>query len=83
MLEDGYFSPAARATFSNAVFAEAVAGWITARRELVNIPSRPISRAALLVSPRDLLQIGLYVILLVPLAVALVGVAVWRARRSS
>lgn len=83
MLEDGYFSPAARATFSNAVFAEAVAGWITARRELVNIPSKPISRAALLVSPRDLLQIGLYVILLVPLAAALVGVAVWRSRRSS
>ncbi len=83
MLEDGYFAPAARATVSNAVFAEAVAGWITARRELVNIPSRPISRAALLVNPRDLRQIGLYVILLVPLAAALVGVAVWRTRRSA
>lgn len=83
MLEEGYFSPAARATFSNAVFAEAVAGWLTARRELVNIPSKPISRAALLVSPRDLLQIGLYVILLVPLAAGLVGLAVWRSRRSS
>ncbi len=83
MLEDAYFSPQARATFSNAVFAEAVAGWLTARRELVNIPSRPISRAALLVSPRDLVQIGVYVILLVPLAAALVGLAVWRSRRSS
>jgi ABC-2 type transport system permease protein len=83
MLETGYFAPTARATFSNAVFSEAVVGWITARRELVNIPSRPISRAALMVSPNDLLQIGLYVIVLVPLAAALVGVAVWRSRRMS
>jgi hypothetical protein len=58
---------------ANANLAEAVVGWLTARRELVNIPSRPASRAALLVSERDLGQIGLYVILLIPLAAALVG----------
>jgi hypothetical protein len=83
MLESGYFTPQARAAIGNAVFAEAVAGWLTARRELVNIPSKPVSRAALTVSPHDLIRIGVYVILLVPLAAALVGFAVWRARRSS
>ena len=40
-------------------------------------------RAALLVSERDLGQIGLYVILLIPLAAALVGYAVYRSRRTS
>jgi hypothetical protein len=35
------------------------------------------------VSERDLGQIGLYVILLIPLAAALVGYAVYRSRRTS
>lgn len=83
MLESGYFTPQARAAIGNAVFAEAVAGWLTARRELVDIPSKPVSRAALTVSPGDLRNIGVYVILLVPLAAALVGFAVWRARRAT
>lgn len=83
ILGDEYFAIAARASVANANLAEAIVGWLTARRELVNIPSRPASRAALLVSERDLGQIGLYVILLVPLAAALVGYAVFRSRRSS
>ena len=83
VLGDEYFALNARATVSNANLSEAIIGWLTARREVVNIASRPVSRAALLVSERDLGQIGLYVILLVPFAVALVGYAVFRARRSS
>lgn len=83
MLESGYFTPPARAAIGNAVFAEAVAGWLTARRELVDIPSKPVSRTALTVSPHDLRNIGVYVIVLVPLAAALVGFAVWRARRTA
>lgn len=77
-----YFSLAGRSTVSNANLAEAIIGWMTARRELVNIPSRPVSRSALLVSESDLGQIGLYVALLIPLAAALVGFAVWRSRKS-
>lgn len=83
ILGDEYFSLSARASVANANLAEAIVGWLTARRELVNIPSRPASRAALLVSERDLGQIGLYVILLIPLAVALVGYAVYRNRRAA
>jgi hypothetical protein len=83
VLGDEYFSLSARASVANANLAESIVGWLTARRELVNIPSRPASRAALLVSERDLGQIGLYVILLIPLAAALVGYAVYRSRRTS
>jgi hypothetical protein len=83
ILGDEYFSLSARASVANANLAESIVGWLTARRELVNIPSRPASRAALLVSERDLGQIGLYVILLIPLAAALVGYAVYRSRRTS
>ena len=81
MIEAPYFTLQARATVTNAALTEAIVGWLTARRELVSIPSRPVQRANLLVSERDLRQIGLYVILFVPLAAALVGLAVWRARR--
>ncbi len=78
-----YFSLAGRATVSNADMAEAIVGWLTSRRELVNIPARPVQRAALLVSEDGLNQVALYVIVLVPLAAALVGIAVWRARKGS
>jgi hypothetical protein len=57
-------------------------GWLTARRELVEIPARPAMRAALTVSSADIRQIRIYTILLVPLAALLVGVAVWRARKA-
>jgi hypothetical protein len=43
-----------RASVANANLAEAIVGWLTTRRELVNIPSRPVERANLLVSERDL-----------------------------
>lgn len=82
ILGDEYFAISARASVANANLAESIVGWLTARRELVNIPSRPASRAALLVSERDLGQIGLYVMLLVPLAAALVGYAVHRSRKA-
>lgn len=78
-----YFQLQVRAQVANANLTEAVVGWLTSRRELVNIPARPISRASLLVSERDLTWIGLYVILLIPAAAALVGVAVWRTRKAS
>jgi hypothetical protein len=82
VVEAPYFSLGGRSTFSNAAFTDAVVGWLTSRRELVNIPARPISRAALLVAADDLRYVGIYVIVLIPLAAALVGIAVWRARKA-
>lgn len=77
-----FFSLSARNQVSNANLAEAIVGWLTARRELVSIPARPVSRAALLVDEDHLSQIGLYVVLLIPLAAGLVGFAVSRARKA-
>jgi hypothetical protein len=82
MVGADYFNIRVRASVANANLAEAVIGWITARRELVNIPARPVDRAALMVSGRDLTKIGVYVMLLIPLAAALVGLAVSRARKN-
>lgn len=78
-----FFQLQVRARLSNADFAEAVVGWLTSRRELVDIPSRPMNRAALMVSDQSLKFVALYVLALVPLAAALVGIAVWRARKVS
>jgi hypothetical protein len=71
-----------QARFVNGYVVVASLGWLTARRELVEIPARPASAAALTVSTEDMKHILLYTILLVPLAAALVGVAVWRARKA-
>lgn len=78
-----FFNLRVRSTVANADLSEAILGWVTARRELVNIPSRPVDTAALLVSERDLTKIGAYVMLLIPLAAALVGLAVSRARKNA
>jgi len=83
MVGADYFNIRVRASVANANLAEAVIGWVTTRRELVNIPARPVDRAALLVSARDLTKIGVYVMLLIPLAAALVGLAVSRARKNT
>lgn len=83
MVGADYFNIRVRASVANANLAESVIGWVTARRELVNIPARSVDRAALLVSGRDLTKIGVYVMLLIPLAAALVGLAVSRARKNT
>lgn len=83
MVGPDYFNLRVRSSVANANLAEAAIGWATARRELVNIPGRPVDRAALLVSPNDLTKIGIYVMLLIPLAAGLVGLAVSRARKNA
>lgn len=83
MVGPDYFNLRVRSSVANANLAEAAIGWVTARRELVNIPGRPVDRAALLVSPNDLTKIGIYVMLLIPLAAGLVGLAVSRARKNA
>lgn len=71
-----------QARFANGYLVVASLGWLTARRELVEIPARPASAAALSVSAQDIKHIRVYAVILVPLAAALVGIAVWRARKA-
>jgi hypothetical protein len=77
------FSPQMQSQVDNSYLMIASIGWLAARRELVEIPARPALAGALVVSQQDLRHIRLYALLLVPLAAALIGVAVWRARRAS
>lgn len=70
-----------QARFANGYLVVGSLGWLTARRELVEIPARPASAAALNISTQDIKHVRIYAMLLVPLAAALVGIAVWRARR--
>ncbi|MBL8603967.1 MAG: GldG family protein [Myxococcales bacterium] len=83
IVENINFNPQLRAALSNASLVEASLGWLTARHEMIDIPSRPADRAAMLVPGDDLSRVTLYVVLLIPLAAALVGVAVWRARKNA
>ncbi len=71
-----------QARFANGFLVQSSIGWLTARRELVEIPPRPALAGALNISTEDVRHIRLYVIFLVPLAAALVGIAVWRARKA-
>lgn len=83
ILEGTNFTLQARAVVSNASMVEAVVGWLSSRRELIEVPARPAERISFLVSDSEVMRVGLYVMVLVPLAAALVGIAVWRARKNS
>jgi hypothetical protein len=72
-----------QARFANGYLVVSSIGWLTARHELVEIPPRPATAAALNVSREDVRHIQIYTVLLVPLAAALVGIAVWRARKAA
>jgi hypothetical protein len=71
-----------QARFANGYLVVSSLGWLTARRELVEIPARPASAAALVVSQQDIRHVQIYTVILVPLAALLIGIAVWRARKA-
>lgn len=72
-----------QARFANANLINAAIGWLTARRELIEIPARPVSATALNVTQRDARMIFLYAVVAVPAAAALLGVWAWLSRRGS
>ncbi len=76
------FSLPVQARFVNGFLVVATLGWLTSRRELVEIPARPASASAMNISASDIKHIRIYTFALVPLAAALVGIAVWRARKA-
>lgn len=75
------FGPGMVGRFANSFFLQAAVGWLVERRELVEVPARPATAATLNVSVEDLRHIRLYAMGMVPLAAALVGLGVWRARK--
>ena len=66
-----------------AVFVESAIAWLAARPVLVDIPSKPAFSAGLRVSVAWLASTFRYVVLYIPLASVLLGVAVYLRRRST
>jgi hypothetical protein len=66
-----------------AFFVESALSWLSARLGVVDVPDKPEVAAGFRVSEAGLAEVRRYVLLFMPLAVALLGVAVWAWRRSS
>jgi hypothetical protein len=73
-------SPELRGT---AVFVESALSWLAASPPMLDIPDKPAVTAGLRLSEDSLAGIFRYVIVYMPLAAALLGLAVYLARRGS
>jgi hypothetical protein len=61
----------------------ALTGWLTERDELISIqPRESAASRAVVMTQGDVSGVGFRVLLLMPLAVLLLGIAVWWSRRS-
>ncbi len=67
--------------FANADLAAAITGWLVERRALVAIAPRKIDAQAIAMTDADLDAVLFRVVVLLPLAAMLLGVAVWWSRR--
>jgi hypothetical protein len=66
----------------SAAFVESAVSWLVSRPALVAMPKKPTVAAGLRVSEDDINRLGLYVMLFMPLATALFGVAIYLRRKS-
>jgi hypothetical protein len=73
----------ARPLHGMAFLVESALSWLSARPGVVDVPDKPEVSAAFRVSADGLAEVRRYVLLFMPLAAALLGVAVWAWRRSS
>ncbi len=67
---------------ANLEFATSIAGWLSSREALISIPPRQGREHPVQLSEDDVMNLGFRVLVLMPLAVALLGLAVWWNRRS-
>jgi hypothetical protein len=73
-----WHSPELRGT---AVLIESAVSWLSARPAMLDIPGKPAFTAGIRISEESLASIFRYVVLYMPLAAALLGVAVYLQRR--
>jgi hypothetical protein len=66
-----------------AFLVDSALSWLVARPEVVDVPDKPVVAAGMRVSEQGRDEVRRYVLVLMPLAVVLLGVAVWSWRRSS
>ncbi len=67
--------------FANADLASAITGWLVERKSLVAISPRKIDAQAITMTDADLEAVLFRVVVLMPLAAMLLGIAVWWSRR--
>ncbi len=67
--------------FANADLAAALTGWLVERKSLVAIAPRKIDAQAIAMTDADLDAVLFRVVVLMPLAAMLLGIAVWWSRR--
>jgi hypothetical protein len=79
--EDNWRQP--RVLHGTAFFVDSALSWLTSRPSVVDVPDRAEVAAGVRISEEGLAEVRRYVLFLMPLAVALMGVAVWAWRRSS
>jgi len=81
LAEDNWTQP--RALHGTAFLVDSAVSWLTARASVVDVPDRAEVAAGIRVSEQGRDEVRRYVLLLMPLAATLLGIAVWAWRRSS
>lgn len=80
LAEDNWHQP--RPLHGAAFFVDSALSWLASRPEVVDVPNRPAVAVAMRLSEgRD--EVRTYVLVLLPLAALLLGIAVWAWRRST
>ena len=70
-----------RPELANSTFASATTGWLTERRALITVPPRQANARPMNLTEGDLGGIAFRVLLLLPAAMAFLGLSVWWSRR--
>ncbi len=81
LAEENWSQP--RPLHGAAYFVDSALAWLAARPEVVDVPDRAEVPAGMRISERARAEVERYVLLYMPLAALLLGVAVWAWRRSS
>jgi hypothetical protein len=81
LAEENWRQP--RTLHGAAFFVDSALSWLTARPEVVDVPDRAEVAVAMRLSDEARAEVRRYVLVLMPLAVVLLGLAVWAWRRSS
>jgi hypothetical protein len=81
LMEDNWRQP--RPLHGTAFLVDSALSWLSARPGVVDVPDKPEVSAGVRVSEEGRAEVRRYVLLFMPLAAALLGIAVWAWRRSS
>jgi hypothetical protein len=81
LAEDNWRQP--RSLHGDAFLIDSALSWLASRPEVVDVPDRPAVAVAMRITEEGRAEVQRYVLVLMPLAALLLGVAVWAWRRSS